>query len=51
MAKSATLAVLLILSWKTAGRIGLDRVLLPLLGTPWRPGVVFIKDDEERAAA
>src|SRR5919197_4519863 len=31
----AILAVLLILAWKNAGYIGLDRVLLPLVGTPW----------------
>jgi thiosulfate dehydrogenase [quinone] large subunit len=30
-----TLAVLLILAWKVAGWYGLDRWLLPLLGTPW----------------
>jgi thiosulfate dehydrogenase [quinone] large subunit len=30
------LAVLLMLAWKNAGYIGLDRYLLPLLGTPWR---------------
>jgi thiosulfate dehydrogenase (quinone) large subunit len=30
------LGFLLVLAWKTAGYIGLDRVLLPLLGTPWR---------------
>ncbi len=35
------LAVGLILAWKTAGFWGLDRFLLPALGTPWRPGVVF----------
>lgn len=29
-------AILLILAWKTAGFIGLDYVLLPLIGTPWR---------------
>ncbi|SRR5579884_3213297 len=29
------LAVLLMLAWKNAGYIGLDRYLLPLLGTPW----------------
>jgi thiosulfate dehydrogenase [quinone] large subunit len=29
------LAVFLILAWKNAGWIGLDRWLLPLLGTPW----------------
>jgi thiosulfate dehydrogenase (quinone) large subunit len=27
---------LLILAWKTAGYYGLDRYLLPLLGTPWK---------------
>lgn len=30
------LAILLILAWKTAGFIGLDRILLPIIGTPWR---------------
>jgi len=36
-----TIAILLILAWKTAGWIGLDRWLLPLLGTPWKPGRIF----------
>lgn len=36
-----TLSIFLILAWKTAGWWGLDRWLLPLLGTPWRPGRVF----------
>ena len=31
------IAILLMLAWKTAGYWGLDRFLLPLLGTPWRP--------------
>jgi len=30
------LGILLILAWKNAGYIGLDRYLLPLLGTPWK---------------
>ncbi len=30
------LAVLLILAWKTAGFIGLDNILLRIVGTPWR---------------
>jgi thiosulfate dehydrogenase [quinone] large subunit len=30
-----TLAVLLILAWKVAGWYGLDRWLLPRIGTPW----------------
>jgi thiosulfate dehydrogenase [quinone] large subunit len=32
----AAVGVLLILAWKNAGYIGLDRYLLPLLGTPWK---------------
>lgn len=35
------LAVSLMLAWKTAGWWGLDRWLLPALGTPWRPGYIF----------
>jgi thiosulfate dehydrogenase [quinone] large subunit len=30
------LAILLILAWKNAGYLGIDRYLLPLLGTPWK---------------
>ena len=30
-----TLAIFLILAWKVAGWVGLDRWLLPYLGTPW----------------
>lgn len=30
------LAVLLVLAWKVAGWYGLDRFLLPALGTPWQ---------------
>lgn len=33
------IAVFLILAWKTAGYYGVDRFLLPLLGTPWKPGI------------
>lgn len=35
-----TLAVGLMLAWKVAGYYGLDRWLLPRLGTPWRPGTL-----------
>ncbi len=35
------LSIGLILAWKVAGYIGLDRYLLPLLGTPWQPGSAF----------
>ncbi len=34
-------ATWLVLAWKTAGWWGLDRWILPLLGTPWKPGYVF----------
>lgn len=37
------LSVLLVLAWKTAGWWGLDRWLLPMLGTPWKPGRLFVK--------
>jgi thiosulfate dehydrogenase [quinone] large subunit len=36
-----TLAIGLILAWKVAGYYGLDRWLLPRLGTPWRRGSAF----------
>lgn len=32
------LTVFLVLGWKVAGFFGLDRVLLPMLGTPWKAG-------------
>lgn len=35
------LSVFLILAWKVAGFWGLDRYLLPLLGTPWHRGTIF----------
>lgn len=41
-----TLSILLILAWKIAGWWGLDRWLLPLIGTPWQPGRVFSRTEE-----
>jgi len=35
------LSIGLILGWKISGFIGLDRYLLPLLGTPWKSGKLF----------
>ncbi|MEO8289265.1 MAG: DoxX family protein [Chloroflexota bacterium] len=35
------LGILLILAWKVAGWIGLDRWLLPVLGTPWQRGALL----------
>jgi thiosulfate dehydrogenase [quinone] large subunit len=32
------IAVLVLVGWKVAGWIGVDRWLLPALGTPWEPG-------------
>jgi thiosulfate dehydrogenase [quinone] large subunit len=34
-------AILIILGWKVAGYIGVDRWLLPALGTPWARGNLF----------
>ncbi len=39
------IAMALILAWKTAGWWGLDRWVLPALGTPWRPGYIFRGED------
>ncbi len=36
------LTVLIILAWKNAGWIGLDRWVLPAIGTPWARGRVRI---------
>jgi thiosulfate dehydrogenase [quinone] large subunit len=35
------LGTLLVLAWRNAGWIGLDRWLLPMIVTPWQPGGVF----------
>jgi len=35
------IATWLVLAWKTAGWWGLDRWVLPALGVPWRPGLIF----------
>lgn len=35
------IGILLIMAWKTAGWLGLDRWVLPALGTPWKPGLIF----------
>lgn len=36
-----TLSIGLVLAWKIAGYVGLDRYVLPYLGTPWQPGKAF----------
>jgi thiosulfate dehydrogenase (quinone) large subunit len=45
-----TLAIGLMLAWKVAGYYGVDRYLLPLLGTPWRPGAITGRDTQPAAA-
>jgi thiosulfate dehydrogenase [quinone] large subunit len=37
------IAILVLFGWKVAGWIGIDRWLLPALGTPWQPGRIFAK--------
>jgi thiosulfate dehydrogenase [quinone] large subunit len=44
-----TMGIGLMLAWKVAGYYGLDRYLLPMLGTPWRRGKAFGGSGEEAA--
>jgi thiosulfate dehydrogenase [quinone] large subunit len=37
-------SIFLILAWRNAGWLGLDRFALPLVGTPWQSGAVFDHD-------
>jgi thiosulfate dehydrogenase [quinone] large subunit len=46
-----TLAIGLMLAWKVAGYYGVDRYVLPLLGTPWRPGAITGKDPSPAGAS
>jgi thiosulfate dehydrogenase [quinone] large subunit len=43
--------ILLILAWRNAGYLGLDRYVLPALGTPWHPGKVFHRTPPVAAVA
>lgn len=40
------LQLFLILAWRTAGWLGLDRWVLFALGTPWQPGNIFNKQSD-----
>jgi len=40
----------LVIAWRVAGLIGLDRYLLPALGLPWKPGSLFQAQTGEGAA-
>jgi thiosulfate dehydrogenase [quinone] large subunit len=44
------LAIGLMLAWKVAGYYGVDRWLLPKLGTPWRPGGLFVRRESQSTA-
>jgi thiosulfate dehydrogenase (quinone) large subunit len=35
------ISLILMLAWRVAGWYGLDRFVLPKLGTPWQPGTAF----------
>lgn len=43
------LAVLVVLAWRIAGYYGVDRYLLPALGTPWTGSLMKKKQDEPPA--
>jgi thiosulfate dehydrogenase [quinone] large subunit len=45
-----TLAVGVMLAWKVAGYYGVDRYLLPMLGTPWRPGTIAARESARGAS-
>jgi thiosulfate dehydrogenase [quinone] large subunit len=45
------LGILLIMGWKVAGWLGLDRVLLPALGTPWKAGALFNRDQSPQTVS
>ncbi|HLZ21355.1 MAG TPA: hypothetical protein VKQ30_04450, partial [Ktedonobacterales bacterium] len=40
------LALFLILAWRVAGYYGVDRYLLPLLGTPWTGSLAKINPEK-----
>jgi thiosulfate dehydrogenase (quinone) large subunit len=40
-------AIALVLAWKIAGYYGLDRILLPMLGTPWKIGFLLKPEKKE----
>jgi thiosulfate dehydrogenase (quinone) large subunit len=44
-------ATWLVLAWKTAGWIGLDHWILPLLGTPWAPGKIFANKNKPKTGS
>lgn len=45
-----SLGILIVMAWKTAGWWGLDRWVLPALGTPWQAGRLFQAEEQTRHA-
>ena len=43
------IATWLVLAWRNAGWIGLDRWLLPAVGTPWKAGRLFASERPAKA--
>jgi len=43
------LAAILVLAWRTAGWWGLDRWVVPAVGTPWSPGLFFLREGDSRS--
>jgi thiosulfate dehydrogenase [quinone] large subunit len=41
--------ILLMLAWRNAGWYGLDRFLLPMLGTPWQRSQAGVAENEVEA--
>lgn len=46
-----SLSIALILAWRVAGLIGLDRWLLPALGAPWAPGRLVSRHGRQPSVA
>lgn len=46
-----TLAIGVMLAWRVAGHYGLDRYILPALGTPWRTGRLAAREDAAASTA
>lgn len=46
-----TISILIVLAWRVAGLIGLDRWLLPALGAPWSPGSLLRRPPDRPVVA
>jgi thiosulfate dehydrogenase [quinone] large subunit len=44
------MSLFLIMAWRVAGWYGLDRYVLPKLGTPWQPGTLFRRKEHAAGA-